>query len=124
MFIQGDLYKLPFKKETFDYIIYLGVLQDTTNVKKAFKSIASFLKKGGKIYVDYYWKRVITLLDTKFLVRFFTRNKNKNKLWDFINIHPYFYFITNVLISIPIVGIYLKRLIPIANYKNVYNLFK
>lgn len=123
--IQGDLHNLPFKKETFDYIICLGVLQHTPNVEKAFKSIVPFLKRGGKICVDYYWKRMITLLDAKYLIRIFTKNINENKLWDFINkIHPYLYFISNVLISIPLVGIYLKRLIPVANYKNVYNLSK
>ena len=46
-FIQGDIYNLPFKKEIFDYIYSLGVLQHTPNPEKALKSLYPFLKQGG-----------------------------------------------------------------------------
>lgn len=55
-FVQGDLFKLPFKKETFDFIFSNGVLMHTGDAKKAFISIASRLNNKGIITVHLYHK--------------------------------------------------------------------
>ena len=46
--IQADIYELPFKEDSFDFVYSLGVLQHTPNVEKAFKSIPIVLKINGK----------------------------------------------------------------------------
>ena len=51
--VQGDIYNLPFRKESFDYVYSLGVLQHTPNVKKALCSIPYCIKPKGKICVTF-----------------------------------------------------------------------
>ena len=105
--IQGDIYDLPFHKEIFDYIICLGVLQHTPKVEVAFKSLIPFLKKNGQICVDYYWNRLLTNLDLKYVLRVFTKRINSKKLWQFLVIvHPYLYFISTLIVKIPFLGYY------------------
>lgn len=71
-FVQGDLFKLPFKKETFDFIFSNGVLMHTGNARLAFHSLVSRLSKNGTITIHLYhrgnpiyefndwWLRLIT----------------------------------------------------------------
>lgn len=47
--VQADIYNLPFKKNVFDYAFSIGVLHHTPDPKKAFKSLASNVKKGGHV---------------------------------------------------------------------------
>ena len=123
--IQGDVYNLPLKQNSFDYVFCLGVLQHTPDVEKAFKSLPIFLKSGGSLCVDYYWKRLRTLLNSKYLIRYFTKNMDNKKLWKLLNIiHPYLYFVSNLIIMIPILGKPLTRIIPVSNYKKDYKLNK
>ena len=123
LIIQADIYDLPFKKESFDFILCLGVLQHTPRVEIAFKSLIPFLKSKGNICVDYYWNRFPTNLDLKYFFRIFTTKIDQSKLWNFlVLIHPYLYFFSNFISKIPFLGKYLKRLIPVVNYKNIYKL--
>ena len=65
--VQADIYSLPFKKDFFDYVYSLGVLQHTPNVEIAFKSLLPVLKPNGHICVDFYWKRFRTMMHSKYL---------------------------------------------------------
>lgn len=47
--VQADIFKLPFKKDAFDYAFSVGVLHHTPDPRKAFTSLASKVKKGGHI---------------------------------------------------------------------------
>ena len=51
---QANLYELPFKENSFDYVYSLGVLQHTPNVELSFKTIILYLKNGGKLCVDFF----------------------------------------------------------------------
>jgi SAM-dependent methyltransferase len=53
-FVQGTLFKPPFKLGTFDIVYSHGVLHHTSNTKKAFLSIAPLCKSGGRCYVWLY----------------------------------------------------------------------
>ena len=44
---QGDIFQPPFKPETFDVVYSVSVLMHTGNARKAFASLARFVKKGG-----------------------------------------------------------------------------
>jgi len=55
--VQCDIYNLPFKKETFDFIYSIGVLHHLPDPEKGFKSLAPFLKKDASIFVWVYSKR-------------------------------------------------------------------
>ena len=51
---QADVFKLPFAPESFDYIYSIGVLHHTPDCEKAFKSLPSLLKPGGRIAIWLY----------------------------------------------------------------------
>ena len=53
---QADIGELPFKPETFDIIISIGVLHHTPDPKKYFKRLVPLLKKGGEICIWVYPK--------------------------------------------------------------------
>jgi SAM-dependent methyltransferase len=50
-FIQSDLYKLPFKQDSFDLILLRFVVEHMENPAKAFSEIARILKNGGQILI-------------------------------------------------------------------------
>lgn len=52
--IQADLFKLPFRYESFEILYSIGVLHHTPDTKKAFLSLVSFLKKNGSISIWVY----------------------------------------------------------------------
>lgn len=70
--VQGDLFKLPFKKRIFGFVFSNGVLMHTGDARRAFHSIASHMAPDGAITVHLYhkgnfiyefndwWMRIIT----------------------------------------------------------------
>jgi 2-polyprenyl-3-methyl-5-hydroxy-6-metoxy-1,4-benzoquinol methylase len=118
--IQADIYKLPFKPRFFDRIYSLGVLQHTPNVKDAFFSLVSKLSNGGNLCVDFYEKSFKSSLLPKYWLRPFTTKMEKEKLFSLLErTVPRMLKISNFLNKIPLVGKYLKRLIPVANYYGI-----
>tara|TARA_X000000950_G_C13920524_1_gene663122 strand:+ start:1038 stop:2021 length:984 start_codon:yes stop_codon:yes gene_type:complete len=121
--VQADIYAIPFKYNTFDVIYSLGVLQHTPNVELAFKSLPKFLKTSGFLCTDFYWKRLSSLFHAKYLVRPITKRINQDKLFSFLeNNISLLLYISTFLKKIPFLGNYLMRLIPVANYTDVYPL--
>jgi SAM-dependent methyltransferase len=51
---QADIGRLPFRPETFDYIISIGVLHHTPCTRKYFSCLPKFLKPGGEIAIWVY----------------------------------------------------------------------
>ena len=121
--VQGDIYAMPFSKCSFKFVYSLGVLQHTPNVKQAFEALPPMVALGGSLCVDYYWKRVQTVLHAKYLFRPLTKRMNKEKLFNLLStIVPYMFLFSKVLSKIPVFGKFLKRTIPVANYSGVYPL--
>lgn len=54
--VQANLFCLPFKKNSFDFIYSLGVLHHTPNPPLCFKGLVDFLKPNGMIAVWVYPK--------------------------------------------------------------------
>ena len=55
--VQADIRKIPFSKQSYDYVICLGVLQHTPNPEESIKSLWEMLKPGGFLIIDHYiWK--------------------------------------------------------------------
>jgi len=54
--IQGDLFKLPFKKNLFDTAFSIGALMHAGDAYQAFKSIISHIKVGGVFTTHVYQK--------------------------------------------------------------------
>ena len=119
--IRGDIYNLPFKKNCFDLVYCLGVLQHTPDVERAFKSLPPIIKNNGLLVVDYYWKRFQTVFGWKYIIRLITAKLNEKTVFKILKIiHPIFYPISEFLSKIPLIGKAITRLLPVVNYCNDY----
>jgi ubiquinone/menaquinone biosynthesis C-methylase UbiE/uncharacterized protein YbaR (Trm112 family) len=49
LIVQANVFQMPFRDETFDHILSLGVLQHTGDTRKAIRQVARLLKAGGEI---------------------------------------------------------------------------
>lgn len=121
--VQADIYALPFKKWVFDLVYCLGVLQHTPDVKKSFAALPPLLGKGGLLVVDSYLWSLRSLCHPRFLLRIFTKRMRADRLFSLIqSFAPSLLMLSRLVGKIPVVGHYLKRLIPVANYEGAYPL--
>jgi SAM-dependent methyltransferase len=52
--VQGDIFKLPFADESFDYIFSIGVLHHTPDCHAAFAALPRLLRPGGQVAIWLY----------------------------------------------------------------------
>lgn len=52
--VQADLFRLPLRPASFDYVLCYGVLQHTPDPAAAFQAIATYVAPGGRLSVDVY----------------------------------------------------------------------
>ena len=121
--VQGDIYALPFPEKFFPFVYSLGVLQHTPNVAKAFAVLPPMVAGGGQLCVDFYWKRLQTLLHPKYLLRPITKRMRKEQLFRLLERWvPVGLPISQGFGRIPVLGRLLKRLVPVADYTGRYPL--
>ncbi len=121
--IQGDIYALPFAPETFDFVYSLGVLQHTPDVKAAFAALPPLLIPGGQLCADFYWNRLQTMMNPKYLLRPITKRMDQNKLFAMLEqVLPALLWWSRKLSQIPVIGKLSKRIIPVVDYRGVYPL--
>jgi SAM-dependent methyltransferase len=53
---QADVFQLPFRAQSFDFIYSIGVLHHTPDCERAFKMLPGLLKPGGRIAIWLYSK--------------------------------------------------------------------
>lgn len=104
--IQADIFKLPFKEETFDYIFSLGVLHHTPDCKQAFMQLPRLLKKGGTISIWVYGKKMHFLATD--VLRVVTTRMDKMHLYSLCNtvVEPIY-----AATKIPLIGYPLRAFI-------------
>jgi SAM-dependent methyltransferase len=51
---QADLLKMPTRKEQFDIVVCLGVIQHTPCPEATMKALCSYVKRGGLLLIDHY----------------------------------------------------------------------
>lgn len=81
--LQANLFALPFKKNSFDFIISDGVLHHTPDTKKAFLSILPFLAKEGEITIRVYKKHGPIREFCDDFIRSHTTIMSKEGCWEF-----------------------------------------
>ena len=98
--IQADIFSLPFKDETFDFIYSYGVLHHTPEGEKAFKQLPRLLKKGGKLSIFVYSSYNKMIVYSSNFWRFITTRLPKRLLYyfSFISVILYYFY------KIPIIG--------------------
>jgi SAM-dependent methyltransferase len=78
---QGDIFDVPFPRESFDKVMCLGVLQHTPDPERALKSLAAFVRPGGQLVVDMYRAGIVARLQWKYILRPITRRMNQQRLY-------------------------------------------
>jgi SAM-dependent methyltransferase/uncharacterized protein YbaR (Trm112 family) len=121
--VQGDINALPFPGGFFPFVYSFGVLMCTPNTSRAFAALPPVVAAGGRLCVDFYGLRFGTLLHAKWVFRPITSRMRPRTLFRVLQATvPAMLSISQVLAAIPALGMYLKRLIPVANYTGVYPL--
>ena len=66
---QASIYEIPLRREFFDKIFCMGVLQHCPDVRNAFLSLVPFLRSGGEIVIDVYQRPTGVFPPLKYWVR-------------------------------------------------------
>jgi SAM-dependent methyltransferase len=129
LIVQGDLYALPFRENSFDKLFCFGVLQHTPDVAKSFFILPRYLKPGGRIAVDVYRRKntlrgfLGRLVSTKYWVRPFTKRMEPRRLYSCCKSYVEFMWPATRLINhIPKLGCWLNWRLLIADYRGIYDL--
>ena len=123
--VQANIYEAPFAPNSFDYVYSLGVLQHTPDVKNAFSALPPLVVKRGGLCIDLYEKSVKKLFHPKSWIRPFTKNFNKNVLFELVKKNvPFLLRLSQSIGHVPVVGKVIKKIVPVANYEDIYPLSK
>jgi SAM-dependent methyltransferase len=118
--VQADIYALPFRDRSFDFVYCLGVLQHTPAVKKAFLALPPKLKRGGRLAVDLYPKLLANILWPKYWLRPITRRMKKQTLFRLVERWtPRLLPLSRAIARIPVLGRRLRYFVPVADYKGI-----
>lgn len=77
---QANVFELPFREKTFDYIFSIGVLHHTPSTKDAFDQLPKLLKPGGRVAIWLYSTRMCRWCWTSDFYRIFTTRLSKKTL--------------------------------------------
>lgn len=115
---QGDLFDLPLKEGSFDFVFCYGVLQHTPDALGAFRVLVRYLKMGGRISADNYVFRFLSPFCTpKYVWRAVTKRVRPEILSKVIEAYVPLYLPVDTWIKrIPVVGKAISALIPIPGW--------
>jgi SAM-dependent methyltransferase len=115
--VQGDVYRLPFRPGSFDFVYCFGVLQHTPDVERAFLAITEQLRPGGRLAVDLYPKLRTNALWPKYWLRPLTCRTSPSRLFPLVERMVGVLFPVSLAFGrVPGIGRKLRHLIPVANY--------
>jgi len=113
--VQASIYEIPLKKESFDKLFCMGVLQHCPDVRAAFMSLVPFLKPGGEIVIDCYQKHTGLFPPLKYWARPFLTWMGPKGVHRFLSIViPPAFYLKKALYKIPGIGKPIGNLIPIG----------
>jgi SAM-dependent methyltransferase len=116
--LQADIYTLPLKADSFDFVYCLGVLQHTPDVRKAFMALPPKLKAGGRLTVDIYPKLLRNLVWSKYWIRPITKRLPQDQLFRLVEVMVKTLLpVSMTVCRIPYVGKKLRYAIPVANHQ-------
>jgi SAM-dependent methyltransferase len=115
--VQADIYRLPFRSVSFDFVYCLGVLQHTPDVKRAFMALPEQVKPNGKVAVDVYPRLILNALWPKYWLRPITKRMDQRKLFRVVErLVPWLLPVSDMIARIPVIGRKLRYAIPVANH--------
>jgi SAM-dependent methyltransferase len=105
---QADIFALPFRDETFDFIFSIGVLHHTPNTRAAFDQLPRLLKPGGRIAIWVYSEKMRGWSRVSDLYRHVTTRLPKRLLYALSHVAVPWYHVSRV----PRIGQLAWRLLP------------
>ncbi len=121
--VQGDINALPFPPGFFPFAYSFGVLMCCPNVAQSFAKLPPVVVAGGRLCVDFYGLGFGTLFHAKWVFRPLTSRLPPPTLFRVLQLAvPVLLPLSQALGAIPVLGLYLKRLVPVVNYTGVYPL--
>ena len=119
--VQADLLTLPFDHRSFDYIYSLGVIQHTKDPETVIRRLIEYLRPGGSVALDFYEKRWSSLCHPKYVLRPLTKHLNGHRLLSILEyLIPHLLRLSRFFGKFPLLGRYLRRFIPVADYSEQY----
>ena len=129
LIVQSDIYRMPFRRSSFDKVFCLGVLQHTPDVERSFRTLPAYLRTGGSIVTDVYDKRsgLLGVLEffyrTYFWVRPITRRLPAKMLYSIVSRYiKLMWPVARLINKIPRVGPKINRMLLIVDYRGRYSL--
>lgn len=110
--IQGDIFNLPFPKQTFDTIFSIGVLMHTGDTRLALESLVQCLKQNGTISFHVYHKGNPVYEFNDFILRKITTRLSVGQLVRFTRV---MFRIANILDKVSMLK-YVNLLIRLENH--------
>jgi ubiquinone/menaquinone biosynthesis C-methylase UbiE len=120
-FVQADINALPFAPESFGHVYCLGVIQHTPDPTRSFRDLAAVTAPAGRLAVDVYPKVWRNAASAKYWIRPLTKRMSPETTLRVVErLFPILYPISAAVDRIPVVGHYLKWMIPVAQYQGVH----
>lgn len=120
-FVQADINALPFAPNSFGHVYCLGVIQHTPDPTRSFRDLAAVTAPGGRLAVDVYPKVLRNALSSKYWIRPITKRMSPEATLHAVERYfPSLYRLSSAINAIPVVGHYLKWMIPVAQYRGVH----
>src|SRR3569832_1095926 len=121
--VQGDIYHLPFRPGQFDFVYCFGVLQHTPDVRAAFLALPRQLAAGGRLAVDVYRKHWSNWIHPKYWFRPITTRLPQDELFQLVKTWaPRLLKVSMAVQHVPLLGRIVARVIPVANYSQLFPL--
>jgi SAM-dependent methyltransferase len=106
-FVQADIFRLPFRPGTFDFVYSWGVLHHTPDPRAAFSGLPPLVRPGGKLMAMVYAKYNKAYLATTGLYRQLTTRLPKRVLLKLCYVAVPLYYVGKV----PLIGPLVTRLL-------------
>jgi SAM-dependent methyltransferase len=118
--IKGDIFRLPFRRASFDVIFSIGVLHHTPSTERAFRALVPLVKPGGEIAISVYAATMkagvgwaLNMFRRRFLRVFTRRLPRRLLLWWSLYCVPILW----VIDKIPVIR-WIRYLFPAVIYKS------
>ena len=120
LIIKGDIFRLPFRRGSFDVVFSIGVLHHTPSAEQAFRALTPMVKPGGEIAISVYAATMkpgvgwaLNMFRRRFFRAFTRRLPKRLTLWWSLYCVPVLW----VIDKIPVVR-WIRYLFPAAVYAN------
>jgi SAM-dependent methyltransferase len=118
VYLQADIFDMPFRDDAFDRVFCHGVLQHTPDPACGFRALNRVLRPGGQLSIDVYLRDGrIQPWKAKYLWRPLTRRLPQDRLLAFLEwFIPKWLPVDTIIKRTPVFGRYFGAIIPCFNY--------